>query len=495
MRKSLALLLVPVLLTASCIIKPLPAKAESRTIVVPDDYLTIEAAIGNATDGDTVFVKKGTYEENPLKIDKTLSLIGEGADSTEISFDPPNTEFTVNIFERHKFYENPIEVYADDFKMSGFTIVTTGGYIFMRGKGTRITDNKIAIGTSVQGSYLKILENTFSAGLGVSGSYSNISANIGYSMSINGSFCDFSLNSIEGSGSAAGIRFAGSFCLIHDNDITKAHVDRFSITGNNNIVYRNIVDGAGFGLVAEGSNNTIYANRITNCGIGFENPERSNIIYANYVAGNGWGVNTGSNNPTAMFYHNNFIGNRYQVSTMLSEYPAQYFDNGAEGNYWSDYHGKDADGDGIGDTPYVIDDNRSDRYPLMAPFDIDSVTVKLPEWALPPSVHLISPENATYTSANVTLNFTVNKQTLWMGYSLDGQETVTLTGNTTLAGLSWGLHNITVYAKDLLENTGNSDTIWFRIAEPFPTTLVVASVIIVAVVSAGLLFYFKKRKR
>jgi hypothetical protein len=57
------------------------------------------------------------------------------------------------------------------------------------------------------------------------------------------------------------------------------------------------------------------------------------------------------------------------------------------------------------------------------------------------------------------------------------------------------LHNVTVYAKDLLENTGNSDTIWFRIAEPFPTTLVVASVIIVAVVSAGLLFYFKKRKR
>jgi hypothetical protein len=37
------------------------------------------------------------------------------------------------------------------------------------------------------------------------------------------------------------------------------------------------------------------------------------------------------------------------------------------GNYWSDYNGTDSDGDGMGDTPYIIDENNQDSYPLMAP--------------------------------------------------------------------------------------------------------------------------------
>ena len=115
----------------------MPVKAEARTIVVPDDYPTIEAAIENATNGDTILVKKGTYEENPLEINKTLSLVGEGADSTKISFDPPYTEFTVSILEHYIVYEKPIKVYADGFQMSGFTIATTGGSIIIRGNGTK----------------------------------------------------------------------------------------------------------------------------------------------------------------------------------------------------------------------------------------------------------------------------------------------------------------------------------------------------------------------
>ena len=56
---------------------------------LPDDYPTITAAIGNATDGDTIFVRSGIYEEKTLEINKTVSLVGENANNTKIRLHPP----------------------------------------------------------------------------------------------------------------------------------------------------------------------------------------------------------------------------------------------------------------------------------------------------------------------------------------------------------------------------------------------------------------------
>ena len=85
-----------------------------------------------------------------------------------------------------------------------------------------------------------------------------------------------------------------------------------------------------------------------------------------------------------------------------------------------------------------------------------------------------------------------------MGYSFDGQDNVTIDGNITLYGLSSGLHNLTVYAKDTYGNIGASETINFTIAketpEPFPTAIVAtASGASVAVIGVGLFVYFRKR--
>jgi N-acetylneuraminic acid mutarotase len=113
-----------------------------------------------------------------------------------------------------------------------------------------------------------------------------------------------------------------------------------------------------------------------------------------------------------------------------------------------------------------------------------------------PIVSVLSPMNQTYNESSASLVFIVNKPVNWAGYSLDGKETVTITGNITVAGLSNGLHNITVYAKDEFGNTGTSETISFSVAEePFPVAPVAAaSVATVAVVGVGLLVYFRKRK-
>jgi hypothetical protein len=82
---------------------------------------------------------------------------------------------------------------------------------------------------------------------------------------------------------------------------------------------------------------------------------------------------------------------------------------------------------------------------------------------VPPSILLLSPKNQTYDTTELLLNFTLNETASWIGYSLDGQETVTITGNTTLTALSYRQHTITVYATDSAGNTGSSETIHFSV--------------------------------
>jgi hypothetical protein len=117
-----------------------------------------------------------------------------------------------------------------------------------------------------------------------------------------------------------------------------------------------------------------------------------------------------------------------------------------------------------------------------------------------PSVSVLSLVNKTYDVSDVPLDFTVSEPVSQMAYSLDGKENITIAGNTTLTGLSNGEHNITVYATDETGNTGASETIIFNVAKPkppspFPTALVLASVITVAVIGIGLLVYFRKRQK
>lgn len=115
-----------------------------------------------------------------------------------------------------------------------------------------------------------------------------------------------------------------------------------------------------------------------------------------------------------------------------------------------------------------------------------------------PEISVASPENRTYYTVDVALNFTVNEPVSSMRYELDGETVGEVSGNTTLTGLSYGLHNLTVYAIDAAGNTGTSETIIFTVAkepEPSPATLVaVASTVSVSVVGLGFLFYFKKSR-
>ncbi len=115
-----------------------------------------------------------------------------------------------------------------------------------------------------------------------------------------------------------------------------------------------------------------------------------------------------------------------------------------------------------------------------------------------PIITVTSLQNATFETSIFPLNFTVDHPVTEMAYCLDGQESVPISGNTTLTGLSNGQHNVTVYATDEFGNTGASGTLFFNVNAPEPSApLVATSVIAVMSVIAGIgaLVFRRKHKQ
>jgi parallel beta-helix repeat protein len=268
-----------------------------------------------------------------------------------------------------------------------------------------------------------------------------------------------------------------------------------NITVSNNTIteisYPYPPSGTGGIFVWGGDHHIIVGNRLENNyeGIHLAYGIEHCIISENSIINNAYGISfwTASNNTV---YHNNFINNTVHVIDRgKSAVQLNTWDNGKEGNFWSDYNGTDANSDGIGDTPYEIDSNNKDRYPLMKPWDPTK-----PVDTAPPLVSVSSPQNKVYNYSSVPLVFSTNEPASQISYSLDGQDNVTVAGNTSVSGLPNGSHNLTVYATDQYGNTGASETVYFNVEVPFPTTLVAAaSGVAITAVAACLLYYRKKR--
>jgi hypothetical protein len=114
----------------------------------------------------------------------------------------------------------------------------------------------------------------------------------------------------------------------------------------------------------------------------------------------------------------------------------------------------------------------------------------------PPEIRILSIENKTYNAPSVPLVFALDKSNTQLSYSIDGLSNRTIAGNSSIARLQNGKHNVTVYVQDSFGNKGMSETVFFNVDAPmFPLLpIVVASVVTIGLTATGLLVYFRKHK-
>jgi hypothetical protein len=115
---------------------------------------------------------------------------------------------------------------------------------------------------------------------------------------------------------------------------------------SNNLIFGNILKSWWWiSMYGDSSHNTIVGNNIT--------------ISQKYFADSLMGTN--------YIYHNNFLDFSWESNKTTNS--ANVWSSNGQGNYWNTYTGKDTNGDGIGDTPFVIDTTNVDSCPLMTPVD------------------------------------------------------------------------------------------------------------------------------
>ena len=171
-----------------------------------------------------------------------------------------------------------------------------------------------------------------------------------------------------------------------------------------NIISNNLNNGM---RLYGSSNNTIVGNTIIGnqymSGIQLMDGSNNNTIAANNIQSNQSGFFS-SGSSGNQIYHNNFLQEHSKwinhVEASLLDNLSNTWDNGfpSGGNYWADYNGI---------SPYVINQNNQDNYPLITQFNTSSVPLQLPAWKPPTASQEPSAQTNQTQSLHILLPATI----------------------------------------------------------------------------------------
>jgi len=344
-------------------------------------YESIQAAISakETLNGHTIHVDAGTYYENII-VNKSISLIGQNKSNTTI---------------HGRFPRNIIHIVANNVTITGFTVEESeygyNGIYLYQSESSNITDNIIK--SSYYGIHLHTCASNLlhanlisdcEYGIRLYNSTNNILLGNTILSNKNGIHLDISSDNIVIGNNASSNTWNGIYLYSSsNNDVSGNNLSSNEARGirlhnsENNTISANTVSKNENGIhLYNSSNNTLYDNPVSNNTDGIWLAHSSqNLICGNAISFNTrYGLRLLDSSRNNIF-QNNFINNTEKnVEQPSNTSLANLWDNHFEGNYWSTYKGNDTNKDGIGDTPYIVDErtwlgvHSQDNHPLIAPF-------------------------------------------------------------------------------------------------------------------------------
>nr|WP_157608002.1 nitrous oxide reductase family maturation protein NosD [Seonamhaeicola sp. S2-3] len=325
---------------------------------------SLKKAIKTAHDFDTISVKKGTYKEYNIVIDKPLTIVGENYPIIDGELKGEIITITSNnVTVDGLFIINVGTSYTEDFaairvqKSKYFTIKNLvleklffGIYLEKANHG-KVYHNKI-IGDAVE---------EYNSGNGIQLWYSNhIEIEHNYVQNVrDGIYLEFANNClIKNNVSSNNLRYGLHFMFSNndsyqDNTFENNGAGVAVMFSKHIKMYNNIFKEnwgtASYGMLLKEINDAeIIGNTFNENTIGINIEGSNRIIYKNNnFINNGWAIKVRGACYTNSFLENNFLYNSFDIA-----YNSKVNDNIFDKNYWSSYTGYDLNKDGIGDVPY-----------------------------------------------------------------------------------------------------------------------------------------------